>query len=98
MATLMDRLVERGRIFIRLYKREKLIKGTKKDAADELRQSMLDAGLLKVDCGRSGTVVIAGSPKKEITKGMLVEEFGEAGAKFWDGVEAKTCRYLTVVS
>lgn len=98
MATLMDRLVERGRVFIRFYKRDKKIGLDKREVGACLMTDLLDAGLTKVDCGRSGTVVIAGSPKKDITKTMLVEAFGERGAEFWDAVKAKTCHYLTVVS
>jgi len=99
MATLMDRLVERGRIFIRFWKRDKKVGLDKREVGACLMTDLLDAGLTKVDCGRSGTVVLASGTKKEITKAALVAFFGEGqGAKFWESIEAKTYEYLTVVS
>lgn len=97
-ATLLETLVGAGRKFIRLYKRSKAVAADKKQVGDALQVDLLNAGLTKIDCGRSGAVVFASGTRKDVTKAAIVAAFGDAGASFWDGIEAETYQYLTVVS
>lgn len=94
--TLMDRLVERGRAFVRLYKKCKEIGCDKKEIGDELKQSMLDAGLTEVKCGKA-TVVLSSGKTKEVTKGDLIQILGgDEGERVWGQIKSKTYQYLTV--